>query len=61
MTKTVLEYTKMILEKVSFDVRLLEKEYKKAIAMLSPLEVRELNTWVGKQKMKILQPVYLRK
>ena len=61
MTKTVLEYTKMILEKVSFDVRLLEKEYRKAIAMLSPLEVRELNTWVGKQKMKILQPVYLRK
>ena len=61
MTKTVLEYTKMILDKVSFDVKLLEKEYEKAITILSPVEARALSTWVGKRYTKILQPVYLRK
>ncbi len=61
MTKTVLEYTKMILDKVSFDVKLLEKEYKKAISVLSPLEVRALNAWVGKRYTKILEPIYIPK
>ncbi len=59
MTKTILEYSKMILEKVSFDIKLLEKEYKKAVEMLSPLEIQQLNFWVNQKGMKIVKPIYI--
>jgi hypothetical protein len=45
MATSMLEYTKLILEKVSFDRRLFEKELKKAIRYLIEPELRELERW----------------
>lgn len=41
----MLEYFKTILSKVSFDKRLFEKELKKAIKSLVPLEILQLKDW----------------
>ena len=41
----MLEYVKMILEKVSFDKKLFEKELKKGIKELLPIEIKELKNW----------------
>lgn len=41
----MLEYVKLILQKVSFDKKLFEKELKKAIASLINDEVQLLKTW----------------
>lgn len=46
---TMLEYIKMILQKVSFDKSLFEKELKKAIAMLVPEELKQLKSWCYEQ------------
>ncbi len=46
MKRTSLEYYKFILERVSFDALLFEKEFRKAIANLLENEVRELKEWV---------------
>ena len=54
MKKTILEYTKMILSKVSFDKQLLKKEYKKAIKSLHISDKIELNSWI---KAQGLEPV----
>ena len=54
MKKTILEYTMLILDKVSFDLNLLEKEYLKAIKLLSPVEIKELNFWVKKKGVRIM-------
>jgi hypothetical protein len=56
MKKTILEYTKMILSKVSFDKQLLKKEYKKAIKSLNISDKIELNSWMKSQE---LQPAYI--
>lgn len=45
MKKSMLEYTKIILKKVSFDKKLLIKEYKKARTYLQPQEVQMLRIW----------------
>jgi len=45
MTKSMLEYTKTILEKVAFDRKLFEKELKKAVRYLVETELRELERW----------------
>ncbi|WP_460634529.1 hypothetical protein [Larkinella harenae] len=42
---TMLEYIKTILQKVSFDKKLFEKELKKAIDLLVPEEVKQLKSW----------------
>ncbi len=42
---SMLEYIKIILQKVSFDHRLFEKELRKAIRMLMPEEVKNLKIW----------------
>ncbi|GLU50879.1 MULTISPECIES: hypothetical protein [Dyadobacter] len=42
---SMLEYIKIILQKVSFDRRLFEKELRKAIRMLMPAEVKRLRNW----------------
>lgn len=42
---SMLEYIKIILQKVSFDRRLFEKELRKAIRMLMPNEVKRLKLW----------------
>jgi hypothetical protein len=41
----MLEYFKTVLQKVSFDSRLFEKELKKAITILLPGELQELKEW----------------
>ena len=46
MKKTFLEYYKMILSKVSFDLNLLSKEYKKAVEFLNTTELLDLNNWL---------------
>lgn len=42
---TVLEYVKMILEKVSFDKVLFEKELKKGLKQLASSEINALKEW----------------
>ncbi len=46
MAKAMLEYTKTVLKKVSFDVKLFCKELKKAVNRLLPAEIEELKHWV---------------
>ncbi|GMN04709.1 hypothetical protein MTsPCn5_00970 [Croceitalea sp. MTPC5] len=46
MARAMLEYTKTILKKVSFDPILFVKEVKKAVSRLLPLEIEELKIWV---------------
>ncbi len=46
MPRAMLDYTKTILQKVSFDVRLFTKELKKAISRLLPNEIEELKIWL---------------
>lgn len=42
---TMLEYSKMILEKVSFDLNLFRTELYKALTELVDEEIKELKTW----------------
>tara|TARA_Y100000739_G_scaffold210088_1_gene200434 strand:- start:740 stop:922 length:183 start_codon:yes stop_codon:yes gene_type:complete len=60
MKESFLEYTKYILEKVSFDLELLKKEYKKSLKILKGEEILQLNNWIITQGLKI-QPIYLNK
>ena len=46
MSRAMFEYTKAVLSKVSFDVRLFSKKLKKAITRLLPHEIDELAIWV---------------
>jgi len=61
MSKNMLEYTKTLLKKVSFDVKLFRKELAKAYQNLLDEEVEELREWVlinfGTQYY--LNPIYV--
>ena len=46
MAKAMLEYSKTVLKKVSFDTKLFCKELKKAISNLLPDEIEELKRWL---------------
>jgi hypothetical protein len=46
MARAMLEYTKTVLKKVSFDAKLFCKELKKAITRLLPQEIEELKEWL---------------
>lgn len=46
MARAMLEYTKTVLQKVSFDARLFAKEVKKAVSRLLPEEIEELKIWL---------------
>jgi hypothetical protein len=46
MSKSMLEYTKMVLKQVSFDASLFCKELEKACKNLLPHELKELANWV---------------
>jgi hypothetical protein len=46
MARAMLEYTKTVLKKVSFDARLFSRELQKAIKRLLPDELKELKTWL---------------
>jgi DNA replication protein DnaD len=42
----MLDYTKSVLKRVSFDVTLFTKELKKACKVLLPYELEELTNWL---------------
>lgn len=46
MKTSMLEYTKTILEKVSFDKKLFLKEYKNSILRLGSTEINALRNWL---------------
>jgi len=46
MARAMLEYTKTVLQKVSFDSQLFSKEVKKAVGRLLPNEIKELRIWL---------------
>lgn len=46
MASSMLEYSKTVLKKVSFDAKLFCKELKKAISRLLPEEIEELKNWL---------------
>jgi len=46
MARAMLEYTKTVLEKVSFDSTLFCKEVKKAAQRLLPYEIEELKIYI---------------
>lgn len=47
MARAMFDYTKAVLNKVSFDVTLFCKELKKALQRLLPHEIEELKIWVN--------------
>ncbi len=48
MSKPMLDHTKNVLKRVSFDVSLFCKELEKACKVLLPYELEELVLWVSK-------------
>ena len=46
MPRAMLDYTKTILQKVSFDAKLFSRELKKAVSRLLPSEIEELKIWL---------------
>lgn len=54
---SMLEYIKIILQKVSFDRRLFEKELRKAIRMLMPDEVKRLKMWCYERFSSVHLPI----
>jgi hypothetical protein len=46
MARAMLEYTKTVLQKVSFDAKLFSKELQKALSRLLPYEIEELKRWL---------------
>ena len=46
MARAMFDYTKTVLEQVSFDVNLFCKELEKALQRLLPYEVEELKIWI---------------
>lgn len=46
MRTNFLEYYKLILDKVSFDKQLFQKEYSKALTRLPARDKRDLTSWV---------------
>ena len=46
-----LDYYKMILDKVSFDPHLFDKEYKKALRHLTAHEAGDLNDWLKSRNL----------
>jgi hypothetical protein len=58
----MLEYIKLVLEKVSFDKGLFEKELRKGIRELLPNEIKDLKNWCyakfGQIYFKVLNRVF---
>ena len=48
MSRLIYDYTKSVLERVSFDTILFCKELEKAIKLLLPYEIDELRNWLIK-------------
>lgn len=49
--RSMLEYCKIILSKISFDKKLFRKEYKKTFSYLELQEHNELKRWLRNQMM----------
>ena len=45
----MLEYTKTILNSVSFDKSLFKKELEKSLTSLEPKEIMQLRSWLGQK------------
>ena len=56
----MLEYTKMILLKVSFSRSLFEKELRKAFKLVPPLDLAEFRTWCYQQFSRLYRRVLKR-
>ena len=58
----MLEYSKKVLKKVSFDVSLFKKELSKAYQSLLEEEIEELINWVTKNfgAQYVLEPIYVK-
>jgi DNA replication protein DnaD len=57
MARAMFEYTKTVLEKVSFSVDLFSRELQKALTRLLPYEIDELRLWLisfTKQKPELV-------
>ncbi|CAN1486523.1 hypothetical protein MCETHM1_00064 [Flavobacteriaceae bacterium] len=46
MSRMIYDYTKMVLERVSFDPELFAKELRKAVKILLPYEMEHLKKWL---------------
>jgi len=46
MSRMIYDYTKKVLERVSFDQQLFIKELKKAVRTLLPYEIEHLRKWL---------------
>ena len=46
MSRKIFDYTKSVLERVSFDATLFCKELEKALKMLLPYEIEQLTDWL---------------
>lgn len=46
MSRMIYDYTKEVLERVSFDPQLFIKELKKAVKNLLPYEIEQLRRWL---------------
>ncbi|NER15756.1 hypothetical protein [Spongiivirga citrea] len=54
MARAMFEYSKNVLQRVSFDITLFARELKKAMKRLLPHEVDELKIWV--RQLVLIQP-----
>ena len=61
-SKKMLEYSKSVLKKVSFDIALFKKELAKAYQNLLAEDVEELISWVTNTfgPQYVLQPIYIK-
>ena len=58
MSRKIFDYTKSVLERVSFDTTLFCKELEKALKVLLPYEIEQLKDWLlnfTKEKPELLQ------
>ena len=46
MSRLIYDYTKSVLERVSFDSKLFYKELDKAVRVLLPYEIEQLKEWL---------------
>ncbi len=51
MKTSMLEYFKIILDKVSFDKKLFRKEYRKSLSSLTKDEANQLKNWIRQHSL----------
>jgi hypothetical protein len=53
----MLEYTKTVLVRVSFDKLLFKKELEKSLNTLEPKEILQLQTWLGQKYSRVFPEI----